>query len=71
MASPLEMYSKFGLANSKLDLLTQMMKIGQKMANGRLLFQALAGMKLSLLLNFITYQNTSFNTYYTLPPRTC
>ena len=38
MASPLEMYSKFVL--SKLDLLSQMVNIGQKMANSRLLFQA-------------------------------
>ena len=36
MASPLEMYSKFVLV-----LLSQMVKIGRKMANGRLLFQAL------------------------------
>ena len=35
MASPLEMYSKFGL--TKLDLFGQMVKIGQKMANGRLI----------------------------------
>ena len=39
MVSPLEMYSKFW--PSKLDLLGQMEKIGQKMVNGRLLFQAL------------------------------
>ena len=35
MASPLEMYSKFGL--TKLDLLSQMVKISQKMASGQLI----------------------------------
>ena len=39
MASPLEMYSKYGL--EKIDLLGQMGKIGWKMAKDQMLFQAL------------------------------
>ena len=48
MASPLEMYSKFGL--TKLDLLGQMVKIGQKMASGRLISNPVENKSLCTIL---------------------
>ena len=53
MASPLEMYSKFGLA--KLDLLGQMVKIGQKMASGRLILSPVENKSLCNILWASTY----------------